>query len=321
MSLPTPKRYPPTNIPDMVITQQHPQPFPDQFIGKSQAKDWAQVPPHLLLHVQGWNKPTDTPVLCNFRQSRNSWVPTEAHTILINPITMLDEEKLAKVTFKTRLEMTQPETPSHFSGSATLKHILKNQIPRTIMPDTAKSTPPTTAAAHDILALKCTFPLTPHMIGDMPGTYTTWINPSVSLVQHTQWKVPIEYHDQIQSTLDKMITLSHCWSPNWPSRYLPSPTPGSHTAPSIYALTPETWTREIVWEQYKAPTFNKIFHCLSSAMTFSKLDANDNFWSVHLNKKSSYLTTFHTHKGSTNSCTCPLVWRCPRMSFGCAWTS
>ena len=36
---------------------------------------------------------------------------------------------------------------------------------------------------------------------------------------------------------------------------------------------------------------------LSGAKCFSKLDAKDGFWSIHLDEKSSYLTTFNMHHG------------------------
>ena len=41
----------------------------------------------------------------------------------------------------------------------------------------------------------------------------------------------------------------------------------------------------------------EISHKLNSATVFSKLDAKDGFWSIHLDTPSSYLTTFNTHKG------------------------
>ena len=53
----------------------------------------------------------------------------------------------------------------------------------------------------------------------------------------------------------------------------------------------------IIQEHYKAPTLDEITHKLSGARVFSKSDAKDGFWSIHLDKQSSYLTTFNTHKG------------------------
>ena len=42
---------------------------------------------------------------------------------------------------------------------------------------------------------------------------------------------------------------------------------------------------------------DEITHKLSEAKVFSKLDAKDGFWSIHLDTQSSYLTTFNTHEG------------------------
>ena len=39
----------------------------------------------------------------------------------------------------------------------------------------------------------------------MSGTYTIKTNPSIPPVQHAQHKVPIEYQEQIECTLDDMI--------------------------------------------------------------------------------------------------------------------
>ena len=55
--------------------------------------------------------------------------------------------------------------------------------------------------------------------------------------------------------------------------------------------------KSIVWEHYNAPTLEEISHCLNGATCFSKLDAMDSFWSIHLHEKSSYLTTLNIHHG------------------------
>ena len=60
---------------------------------------------------------------------------------------------------------------------------------------------------------------------------------------------------------------------------------------------PKDLNKAIVWEHYKAPALDEISHCLRGATCFSKLDAKDGFWSIHLDEKSSYLTTFNMHCG------------------------
>ena len=53
----------------------------------------------------------------------------------------------------------------------------------------------------------------------------------------------------------------------------------------------------MILEYSKAPTLDQMTHRLSGAKVFSKLDAKDDFQSIHLDNKSSCLTTFNTHKG------------------------
>ena len=62
-------------------------------------------------------------------------------------------------------------------------------------------------------------------------------------------------------------------------------------------LDPHDLNKAIIHEHYKAPTLEEISHKLSSTTMFSKLDAKDAFWSIHLDTPSSYLTTFNTHEG------------------------
>ena len=62
-------------------------------------------------------------------------------------------------------------------------------------------------------------------------------------------------------------------------------------------LHPSDLNKAIIHEHYKAPMLEEISHKLSSPTVFSKLDAKDGFWSIHLYTPSSYFTTFNTHKG------------------------
>ena len=85
---------------------------------------------------------------------------------------------------------------------------------------------------------------------------------------------------------------------------LPSPPNGSHhlhtpgTDGTICpCLDPHDLNKVIICEHYKAPTLEEISHKLSGTTVFSKLDAKDGFWSMHLDTPSSYLTTFNTHEG------------------------
>ena len=95
-----------------------------------------------------------------------------------------------------------------------------------------------------------------------------------------------------------MITLRVTTPVTWPAKWVSSLFyPRKPYGTLHICLDPKDLYKAIIWEHYKTPTLNEISHHLSSALTFCKLDAKDSFWSVHLDKKSSYLSTFNTHKG------------------------
>ena len=73
--------------------------------------------------------------------------------------------------------------------------------------------------------------------------------------------------------------------------------PCKHDGTLHICLNPKDLNKATVQEHYKAPTLDEITHRLSGATCFSKLDAKDGFWSIHLDEDSSYLTTFNTHHG------------------------
>ena len=52
-------------------------------------------------------------------------------------------------------------------------------------------------------------------------------------------------------------------------------------------LDPRDLNKAIIREHHRAPTVDEIMHKLSGAKVFSKLDAKDGFWSIHLDTPSS----------------------------------
>ena len=73
--------------------------------------------------------------------------------------------------------------------------------------------------------------------------------------------------------------------------------PRKSDGPICPCLDPHDLNKAIIHEHYKAPTLEEISHTLSGATVFSKIDAKNGFWSIHLDTPLSYLTTFNTHKG------------------------
>ena len=62
-------------------------------------------------------------------------------------------------------------------------------------------------------------------------------------------------------------------------------------------LDPKGLSKVRIHEHYKYPTIEEITDTLAGSTTYSKLDAGNWFWSIHLTYKSSLLTTFNTHLG------------------------
>ena len=78
-----------------------------------------------------------------------------------------------------------------------------------------------------------------------------------------------------------------------PSRWVSSLTyPHKADGTLHISLDPHNLNKAIIQEHYKALTLTDITHWLSGITTFSKLDANDGFWSIHLDKKG--LTSPHS---------------------------
>ena len=123
----------------------------------------------------------------------------------------------------------------------------------------------------------------------MSGTYTIRTDPSITPVQHACRKVPIKYMEQIEFTLDEMVKKGVIVPVSQPTEWVSSLTyPCKPDGTLCICLNPKDLNKARVWEQFRAPTFDEISHHLSGATCFSKLDAKDGFWSIHLDEKSSY---------------------------------
>ena len=148
--------------------------------------------------------------------------------------------------------------------------------------------------------MKKAFPKSFDHVGNMPGTYTIHLDPSVPPAQHARWKVPIEYKEQIEKALQQMEDLKIITLVTIPTEWVSSMTyPRKPDGTLCICLDPGDLNKAIIREHYKVPTLEEISHKLAGAtvFSFSKLDTKDGFWSVHLYNTSSHLTTFNTHKG------------------------
>ena len=144
--------------------------------------------------------------------------------------------------------------------------------------------------------MKKAFPKSFDHVGNMLGTYTICLDPSVPTAQHARRKVPIEYKDQIEKALQQMEDLKIITPVTIPTEWVSSITyPRKPDGTLCICLDPRDLNKAIIREHYKVPKLEVISH--KCATVFSKLDAKDGFWSVHVDNASSHLTTFNTHKG------------------------
>ena len=136
----------------------------------------------------------------------------------------------------------------------------------------------TTADVHDIVAMKKAFSKSFNHIGNMPGTYTICLDPSVPPAQHARRKVPIEYKEQIEKALQQMEDLKIITPVTIPTEWVSSITyPRKPDGTLCMWLDPRDLNKVIIREHYKTPTLKEISHKSAGATCFSKLDTKDGF--------------------------------------------
>ena len=102
-------------------------------------------------------------------------------------------------------------------------------------------------------------------------------------VQHARHKVPIHYKEEIEKTLKEMEQLQIITPVTAPTEWVSSITYPTKPDGSLrICLDPCNLNKAIIREHYKAPTLEEISHWLSGATVFSKLNAKNGFWSIHL---------------------------------------
>ena len=108
----------------------------------------------------------------------------------------------------------------------------------------------------------------------MSGKYTICLDHTVTPVQHARCKVPIHYKEEIKKTLKEMEQLGIITPVTRPTEWVSSITYPTKPGGSLrICLDPHNLNKAIIRENYKAPTLEEIFHWLSKATVFSKLDA------------------------------------------------
>ena len=126
-------------------------------------------------------------------------------------------------------------------------------------------------------------------IGSMPSEYHIPTGPNVILVGPGHRRVPIHLCEEIKAQLQKKVSMGIIISKPTPTACISSLTHLRKANRSIHMYL----NKAIICEHHKAPFLQGLTHKHSSSKFFSKLDAHDGFWSVHLKHRSSLLNTFN----------------------------
>ena len=117
----------------------------------------------------------------------------------------------------------------------------------------------------------------------MPRHYTIRVDTSINSVQHATRKVPIEAKEEIEKALQKIVNNGIITPVTEPTKWVSSLTyPRKSDGTICPCLDSHDLNKAIIHEHYKAPTLEEISNKLSGTTLFSKLDAKDGFWSIHL---------------------------------------
>ena len=129
----------------------------------------------------------------------SSVIPSLTWTSHIAP-SLAAQERL--LSLSTSVTLQQPPSSAHSTTKNNLHCFTYHYQPSK---SAEVTTPPSTAVVQDIIAMKQAFHNSFNTIGNTCGTYTIRTNPAITPVQHTLQKVPIEYQEQIECTLEDMV--------------------------------------------------------------------------------------------------------------------
>ncbi|PIK59947.1 hypothetical protein BSL78_03102 [Apostichopus japonicus] len=135
-------------------------------------------------------------------------------------------------------------------------------------------------------------------IGNFKGSYHIVTDENVPPVVHPPRRCPIHIKDVIKKELDDMVQLNVITPVTDPTSWVSS-LAYSQKANGQWriCLDPKDLNRAIKRSNHHTPTLEEITHKFAGSTVFSKLDARHGYWSISLDKESSYLTTFNSPFG------------------------
>ncbi|PIK39351.1 hypothetical protein BSL78_23815 [Apostichopus japonicus] len=140
------------------------------------------------------------------------------------------------------------------------------------------------------------------VIGDQPATLKAKVDTgaegNVLPLRIFRQICPIQIIDDVKKELDDMEKLGVIESVTEPTDWVSSVV-YSQKANGKWrvCLDPKDLNSAIKRTYHKTPTLEEITHRLAHSTVFSKLDARHGYWSIMLDKESSFLTTFNSPFG------------------------
>jgi len=132
-------------------------------------------------------------------------------------------------------------------------------------------------------------------IGNFDKPYHIVLRADANPVVHAPRKCPVQMRDEIKSEIDRMEQSGVIRSVTQPTEWVSSLTyPRKRNGQLRICLDPKDLNQAIMRNHHKTPTVEEITHKFNRATIFSKLDAKNGYWSVHLDEESQLLTTFNS---------------------------
>ena len=157
---------------------------------------------------------------------------------------------------------------------------------------------PLTTKITSVEQLRDLYPNSFDRLGSLEGEYEIKMDPSVPPVRLARRKVPIESKEPIEKAIQRLVEMDIIVKVIEPTDWISASTwPRKPDGTARCCLDPKPLNKGIIRECHKPMTVEEIAHQMTGAKKFTKTDATKAFWQCHLTRRSSFLTTFHTHIG------------------------
>ena len=145
-------------------------------------------------------------------------------------------------------------------------------------------------------------------LGKLEESYRMQLDPKAVPVAQVPRKIPAMLRCKLKQELDRMEEEQVIANVDEPTDWVHNPVIVEKPNGKLrVCLDPRELNKYLKREQYQLPTLEEIASRLHGARFFSTLDANQGYWQIPLDEKSSRLTTFNTPFGR---------YRFLRMPFG-----